>query len=90
MLETCRRQGVSPNPPSEDVLKTMWQLFHPKGYLRLFFLQHRDELVSGGLAVTLGDRFLFWKIGWSGKHGNMKPNEALLLVHDQMGKGKRL
>jgi lipid II:glycine glycyltransferase (peptidoglycan interpeptide bridge formation enzyme) len=27
--------------------------------------------------VTLGDRFLFWKTGWSGKHSNMKPNEAL-------------
>ena len=89
MLETCRRQKVSPNPPSENVLKTMWQLFHPKGYLRLFFLHHRDELVSGGLAVTLGDRFLCWKTGWSGKHGNMEPNKALYWYLIKWAKAKK-
>jgi lipid II:glycine glycyltransferase (peptidoglycan interpeptide bridge formation enzyme) len=77
MSETCKRQGVLPNPPDENHLKTMWLLFNPDGYLKLFFIQHGDEIVSGGLAVTIGDRFIFWKGGWSGKYAKMRPNDAL-------------
>ncbi|MFH2044718.1 MAG: peptidoglycan bridge formation glycyltransferase FemA/FemB family protein [Pseudomonadota bacterium] len=77
MSETCRRQGVAPNPPDKNHIETIWQLFKPQGYLKLFFIQHEGEPVSGGLAVTIDDRFIFWKGGWSGKYNKMRPNDAL-------------
>jgi len=75
MCETCRRQEVLPNPPNKDILQKMWRLFHPKGYFKLFFLIYQNEFVSGGVAITLGDRFLLWKIGWSGRYREIKPND---------------
>lgn len=77
MSETCKRQGVLPNPPDENHLKTIWQLFNPQGYLKLFFIIYEGEYVSGGLAFTMGSRFIFWKTGWSRKYDKIRPNEAI-------------
>ncbi|MBU3948340.1 MAG: peptidoglycan bridge formation glycyltransferase FemA/FemB family protein [Proteobacteria bacterium] len=77
MSETCKRQGVLPNPPDENHLKIIWRLFNSKGYLKLFFIKYKGEPVSGGLAITVGDRFIFWKTGWSGKYNEIRPNDAI-------------
>ena len=76
MCETCRRQGVAPNPGWE-ALSRMWRLFHHKGYLRMFLATLDGEYVSGILVIPFGERAFFWKTGWSGSHGKLHPNDML-------------
>lgn len=76
MLETCNRQNVSPNPSKLEILQTMWELYYTKGYLKLFFLEFQNTIVSGGLAITFGAFFIMWKVGWSGQFANIRPNDA--------------
>jgi peptidoglycan pentaglycine glycine transferase (the first glycine) len=77
MLELCKRRNTTPNPAGVKFLVELWQRFQPKGRIRLFFAMHGSEPVSAALAFTFGDWFRVWKVGWSGQHGNLKPNEAL-------------
>lgn len=77
MLQTCKRRGVRPNPASLEILKTIWQLYHPRGWLRLFFATYEGEYITGSLIVTFGDRAFFWKAGWSGRHKALRPNDVL-------------
>lgn len=77
MCVLCKRRNTTPNPAGVKFLVELWQLFKPKGWIRLFFAMHGSEPVSAALAFTFGDWFRVWKVGWSGQHGNLKPNEAL-------------
>lgn len=77
MLETCRRQGVSPNPSDLDSVQAMWDLYEPNGWMKLFTVELDGSPVSSTLAVPFGDRFWSWKVGWSGEHGKMQPNNLL-------------
>ena len=77
MLALCKRRNVTPNPASLKFFLELWERFRPKGWIRLFFAMHGSEPVSAALAFTFGNWFRVWKVGWSGRHGNLKPNEAL-------------
>jgi peptidoglycan pentaglycine glycine transferase (the first glycine) len=77
MCELCKRRNTTPNPADANFFIELWKRFRPKGWIRLFFAMHGSEPVSAALAFTFGDWFRVWKIGWSGQHGNFKPNEAL-------------
>jgi len=76
MCATCRRQSVIPNPDWRS-LSAMWQLYRPKSCLHLFFIALDGEHVSGGLVITFGERASFWKMGWSGNHAKLRPNDIL-------------
>ncbi|MEI6126678.1 MAG: peptidoglycan bridge formation glycyltransferase FemA/FemB family protein [Pseudomonadota bacterium] len=77
MLETCKRQGVRPNPSNEKALTTMWELFSPNGNIKLFIAEYCKEAVSAQIVVPFGNCANLWKFGWSGKYGNCHPNEVL-------------
>lgn len=77
MLETCKRQQVSPSPSSEDFLLKMWDLFAPSGHMKLFMAQCEGEDVTGLVVLPFSDTAYMWKFGWSGNYGNCRPNEML-------------
>lgn len=77
MLATCQRQRQTPNPSTVEALETMWNAFKGGGHARLFFVALAGELVSGQLCIGFGRRFTSWKRGWSGRHGNLCPNDLL-------------
>lgn len=77
MLETCKRQGVSPNPSNEKTLAAMWELFSRSGNIKLFIAEYCKEDVSAQIIVPFGNYVNLWKFGWSGKYGNCHPNEVL-------------
>ena len=77
MKETCRRQGVAPNPPDVSFVIKLWRIFHPTGNVRLFLAEHKGVVISGVLAIPFGRVFRAWKLGWSGSLGHFKPNQVL-------------
>ncbi len=78
MLETCRRQGVSPNPSSLEIFKTIWNNFFPDDMIRLYFIEKCNEIIAGIVMLLIRDRFIVWKIGWNGKYPKSNPNAALV------------
>ena len=77
MLETCKRQEVSPNPSYEDFFHQLWGSFAPRAHARLFLAEYDGEVLSGIFAISINTVFKIWKIGWSGKHSDVKPNHLL-------------
>lgn len=77
MDSLCDRRQTAPNPPQPDFFCRLWEGFHPRGWIRLFLAFHGEEAVSGALAFPFGEYVRVWKVGWSGRFGQDKPNEAL-------------
>jgi peptidoglycan pentaglycine glycine transferase (the first glycine) len=77
MLVLCQRRNTTPNPARVEFFIELWKRFQPKGWIKLFFAMHGSEIVSAALAFTFGDWFRVWKVGWSGQHGNLCPNDVL-------------
>ena len=77
MVALCERRNTAPNPPEMDFFHRLWENFNPRGWIKLFIAMNGQEPVSAAIAFPFGDWFRVWKIGWSGQHGIMKPNEAL-------------
>ncbi len=77
MLETCKRQQVSPSPSSENFLTQMWDIFSRNGNIKLFFSEFAGKYISANLVVLFGNTAYLWKFGWSGNLANNHPNEML-------------
>lgn len=77
MQETCKRQGVAPNPPHLQSFVHMWNVFQPTGQIKLFFACYKGEDISGVLAIPFGQTVNLWKFGWSGKYSEYRPNDLL-------------
>ena len=77
MLETCKRQNVTPNPSSVEILKKIWELFSSAKRIKLFFLEYENRIITGCLVFLYQDKFYPWKIGWSGESKHIKPNDAI-------------
>ena len=79
MRMTCERQGVEPNPPTEESVRALWRSLNARRK-RVFlkFAVHHDELVSGDLIIIFGHRATIFKTGWSGRYPKLRPNELLV------------
>ncbi len=77
MVETCRRQGASPNPPSLEALRLLWSTFDVEGKIRMTFAECEGEVLSGILCLRFGNRMTAWKKGWNSKRTNLHPNALL-------------
>jgi len=77
MLALCKRTNRTPNPSERDFFQQLWKMFSPKGWIKLFLAMYDQEPVSAAIAFSFRDWFRVWKIGWSGQHGNIKPNDAM-------------
>jgi lipid II:glycine glycyltransferase (peptidoglycan interpeptide bridge formation enzyme) len=71
---TGDRQSFSPYP--ERHFAELWRAFRPAGGVRLFLAEYDGEPVSGLLALAHGQTVSQHAMGWSGRHANVKPNEA--------------
>jgi len=78
MLETCKRQGVFPNPSTESFIQRLWSLFSPRGNIVLFLAHQKGEIISALIGIPFGKVFNAWKIGWSGEYENLGANHLLL------------
>lgn len=69
------RHGFAAYPLS--YYEAMWQALHGDGNVALFLAEVGGEAVSGHLAITFGDVFVSKVSAWSGRHGDLYPNELL-------------
>lgn len=77
MLITCKRQGVSPNPPDEEYIYELWDLLKPQDKIHLFVAEYNKEIVTAIILISFGAKLTAWKIGWSGEHKDKNPNNVL-------------
>lgn len=77
MVSTCRRQKVAPNPPTEAFFQEMWRIFSPHASVKLFIAEVNGEILASAWVIAFRDTVRVWKVGWSGEHGNLRPNLVL-------------
>jgi lipid II:glycine glycyltransferase (peptidoglycan interpeptide bridge formation enzyme) len=77
MVALCARRKTTPNPSHPDFFRELWKQFSPRGWISLFLVKHQGKPVAAALAFPFGDWFRVWKIGWSGKHAELRPNQLL-------------
>ena len=68
MVDTCKRQGVKPNPPTEKALRQLWLTFSRRNCLRVTFAEYNHEVLAGSLNIIFGKKVNLWKKGWNFKH----------------------
>jgi lipid II:glycine glycyltransferase (peptidoglycan interpeptide bridge formation enzyme) len=77
MQALCARRKTTPNPSHPDFFRQLWKQFSPRGWISLFLVKHQDRPVAAALAFPFGDWFRVWKVGWSGEHAELRPNQLL-------------
>lgn len=74
-LSTSERQQFVPYP--KDYFDVMWQTFEPAGNIAMTIAEYEGKAVSALLLVPFGTTVIAKVLGWSGEHGNHRPNEAV-------------
>jgi hypothetical protein len=77
MSDTCERQGVKPNPPTEEALRQLWVTFSRHNCLRVTFAEYNHEALAGSLNIIFGKKLNLWKKGWNFKQPDRYPNHLL-------------
>ena len=75
LVATSQRQNFSLY--SEQYFLRMWRELSPQGYIKLFLTEYKSEVVSALLVVPFRDTVLYKLGGWSGRHGECRPNEIM-------------
>ena len=76
MLEaTARRQGFETN--SIDYFLNLFDALEPDGQCVLFLAESNGVAVSALLLIIFGDSVVYKRGAWSGRDGNLHPNEFL-------------
>lgn len=81
---TSQRQEFPVYP--EEYYARMWQVFEPHGYIKLLLAKYGTEVVSALLLVPFGNTVIAKILGWSGLHGDCRPNEAVFWASIQWAK----
>lgn len=87
MTESCRRQNVSPSPGNIHFFRVLYRKFSPKGYVKILILEYDSEVISSIMAIPFGETVYIYKIGWSGRFGNCRPND---FIHWELVKWAKL
>jgi lipid II:glycine glycyltransferase (peptidoglycan interpeptide bridge formation enzyme) len=74
-LQTGQRQGFLPY--DKAYFEKMWEVFAPYESICIVFSEFAGEAVSGLLLIAFGDTVCAKLLGWSGKFGEHRPNDAL-------------
>jgi lipid II:glycine glycyltransferase (peptidoglycan interpeptide bridge formation enzyme) len=77
MKNLCLRRKVQPNIPQGNFLRELWNHFATRDCLRLFLAESEGEPISAVLVFTMGRWARLWRIGWSGSHRAVRPNELV-------------
>jgi len=75
LVATSGRRGFEPF--TLRYFQHMWTILNPYGYIKLFLAEFENEAISAQLVIPFGNTVVAKQIGWSGCHGNLKPNEGL-------------
>jgi lipid II:glycine glycyltransferase (peptidoglycan interpeptide bridge formation enzyme) len=73
----CERRGVQPNIPQGEFLRELWKTFAPRGYLKLFMAERDHEVLTTLLVFAMGHWARAWRVGWSGRCSEARPNELI-------------
>ena len=75
MRMTCKRQGVHPNPPTEESLRALLRSLNARRTRAHYkFTCFHGEVVAGDLIIVFGRRATLFKTGWNGRHPKLHPN----------------
>jgi len=77
MVETCRRQGVRPNPSSLDALAALYTPFNKAGLGQILIASVDQTPLAALLCLACGDRMTIWKKGWNSLRSDCNPNHFL-------------
>jgi lipid II:glycine glycyltransferase (peptidoglycan interpeptide bridge formation enzyme) len=77
LVSLCERRGVQPNIPQGDFPRELWKAFAPGGYLKLFLAERNGEALSAILVFAMGHWARGWRVGWSGRCSDARPNELM-------------
>ena len=76
VLSTARRQNFEALP--EEFFSVLWASLTEEKHVKLFIAEYKGRTIAGQLLVAFGDTVVNKLSVWSGEHGDVKPNEALL------------
>ncbi len=82
MVETCKRQGVAPNPSDPAALKALWETEGTGVRCRLTFAEHGGKAIAGLFCIGFGDTLTLWKKGSLPEYLPKRPVE--LLYHESL------
>jgi lipid II:glycine glycyltransferase (peptidoglycan interpeptide bridge formation enzyme) len=74
-VSTSERQQFVPYP--KEYFATMWQSLGSIGCISMIVSEYRGNPVSALLLVPFGNTVIAKTFGWSGEHGDLRPNEAV-------------
>lgn len=83
-LLTSQRQRFDPYP--EKYFSQMWHLFSAQGLIGLVLAEYQESPVSALLIVPFRDTVIAKTLGWSGEHGEKRPNDAVFWAAVQWAK----
>lgn len=65
-------------PFSRAFFDNLWKGFEPCDGVKIFIAEYLGEPVTASICIVYKGKFVDFKIGWSGKHSDLYPNDALL------------
>lgn len=63
---------------SKAFFEKLWDIFEPRGQLALLIAEYEGEPLAASLVLTYKDTAYGYRMGWSGKHSNLRPNEGVI------------
>lgn len=89
MKTTCKRRGTKPVFSNIDYFYSIWDQFHRKGWVKLFFAEIGNNPVCTVMGFTFGDTFRYEYWGWNGEYAKEKITETFqwrnMLMVKEMG-----
>ena len=77
MWSACKRRGTAPVPSQPDFFSILWQELGPSGLVKFFIAEVDGQAVSAGAVQVFGGVTQLWRVGWSGTHDRLNPNDLL-------------
>lgn len=89
MKSTCKRRGTKPIFSNINYFYSIWDHFHPKGWIKLFIAEVDHHPVCSMMGFTFGDTFRYEYWGWNGEYAKEKITETFqwknMLMVKKMG-----
>ncbi len=62
---------------SRAYYEKMWSSFEKNNRAKIFMSAYKGQVISAKLSLIFGDTIFDKRVGWSGEHGSLHPNELL-------------
>lgn len=72
---SAHRLGFSLYP--EKFFEALWRVFAPENHVKLFIAEYEGQPVSAQINLLFRDTMTAYKIGWSGEHSELYPNDEI-------------